>query len=62
MSFEKPAALLAHDPVFLAIFIIAIAAILWVQKWVSIPVNTLTLYILFFVLLVGYIMIRRIYE
>ncbi len=62
MSFEKPSAILGHDPIFLAIFIVGAIVLLLVQKRLKTQFATFSIYILFFALLVVYILIRRIYE
>jgi 4-amino-4-deoxy-L-arabinose transferase-like glycosyltransferase len=62
VSFEKPTAILFHDPVFLAIFAVASVALLVMGKKTKIRLNTASLLVLFFVLLVIYVAIRRVYE
>ncbi|MDO9438627.1 hypothetical protein [Hydrogenophaga sp.] len=62
MSFEKPMAILGHDPIFLAIFIAGAAALLIVQKMLKIQIHPFSIYVLFIVLLAIYIGVQGKYE
>ena len=62
MSFDKPTFILFHDPIFLAIFVVGAVVLVLAQRKLAVELHPFGIYILFFVLLVIYIEIRKIYE